>query len=241
MRAPAIRGVIRRRILVNFRVDPGTMQAQLPSRFRPKLHADHAIAGICLIRLEQLRPRAVPSFLGIASENAAHRVAVEWQGDDGRWREGVFIPRRDTGSFINHLAGGRLLPGEHQRARFRVRDEREEIDLTMTSRDGEVSVRVRGRFGGTLPASSCFSSLADASAFFEAGSLGYSVTREPGRLDGIELRTAGWRVEALDVDEVHSSYFSDSKAFPEGSVEFDCALAMRDLPHEWHAAEELYV
>jgi hypothetical protein len=76
MRLPVLQGVIRRRILVNFRVDPGVMQAQLPSRFRPKLHRGHAIAGICLIRLESVRPRFVPRLLGFSSENAAHRVAV---------------------------------------------------------------------------------------------------------------------------------------------------------------------
>ena len=29
--------------------------------------------------------------------------------------------------------------------------------------------------------------------------------------------------------------------FPTGSVEFDCALVMRNLGHEWHSAEDLYV
>jgi len=46
MRLPVIQGVIRRRILVNFRVDPGLMQAQLPPRFRPKLHQGHSIANL---------------------------------------------------------------------------------------------------------------------------------------------------------------------------------------------------
>jgi len=237
---PVIQGVIRRRILVNYRVDPGVMQLQLPSRFRPKLHAGYAIAGICLIRLERIRPRFVPGALGVSSENAAHRMAVCWQ-DAGADREGVFIPRRDTGSTLNHLAGGRLFPGEHNHARFTVCEDRGAIDLAMTSDDGAVSVRVRGTPCGRLPASSCFASLPAASAFFEPGSVGYSMTREPGRLDGIELRTQGWSVEALQVDDVHSSYFGDTARFPRGSVEFDCALIMRNLAHEWHGAEDLYV
>jgi hypothetical protein len=239
-RLPVIQGVIRRRILVNFRVDPGVMQRRLPSRFRPKLHAGYAIAGICLIRLESVRPRFVPSVLGLSSENAAHRIAVRWQ-DAGAGREGVFIPRRDTGSLLNHLAGGRLFPGEHHHARFTVREAGDAIDLAMMSDDGAVSLRVRGAAGGRLPVSSCFASLEAASAFFEPGAVGYSVTREPGRLDGLELRTHGWSVEALRVDDVHSSYFADTARFPRGSVEFDCALIMRNLGHEWHGAEDLYV
>jgi uncharacterized protein DUF2071 len=240
MGLPVIQGVIRRRILVNFRVDPRVMQVQLPPRFRPKLHEGNAIAGICLIRLEAVRPRLVPEFLGLSSENAAHRIAVRWQAE-GAEKEGVFIPRRDTGSVMNQLAGGRLFPGEHHRARFTVREGSDSIDLSMQSNDREVSVRVRGSLGGQLPSSSCFSSLAEASGFFEPGSLGYSVTSEAGRLDGIELRTHSWRVEPLQVEEVHSSYFSDEARFPKGSVEFDCALLMRNVGHEWHGAEDLYV
>jgi hypothetical protein len=142
---------------------------------------------------------------------------------------------------MNHLAGGRLFPGEHHRAHFTVREGSDNIDLTMQSDDHKVSVKVCGKLGGRLPSSSCFSSLAEASAFFEPGAVGYSVTSDAGRLDGIELRTYGWRVEPLQVEEVYSSYFSDEARFPNGSVVFDCALVMRNLGHEWHSAEDLYV
>lgn len=78
------------------------------------------------------------------------------------------------------------------------------------------------------------------SGFFERGSLGYSSTRDASRLDGMELRTQEWRVEPLDVEEVHSSYFNDPARFPPGSVELDCALVMRNIAHEWHGADDLY-
>ena len=61
------------------------------------------------------------------------------------------------------------------------------------------------------------------------------------RLDGIELRTRGWSLEPLQIEEVESSWFSDTARFPRGSVEFDCALLMRNVGHEWHGAEDLYV
>ena len=241
MRLPVIQGVIRRRILVNYRIAPDVLQAQLPTRFRPKLHEGHGIAGICLIRLDGIRPRHVPALLGLSSENAAHRVAVVWEGDDGRPREGVFVPRRDTGSLLNHWTGGRLFPGEHNRARFRVQESASGLDLSMEADDATVAVRVRGSFGGHLQAGSCFASLKEASGFFERGSVGYSVTSTSGRLDGMELRTARWQIEPLRVEEVYSSYFADQSRFPPGSVTFDCALAMRNLAIEWHKADDLYV
>jgi hypothetical protein len=196
--------------------------------------------GICLIRLEQIRPAGLPRMLGLSSENAAHRIAVEWTDPAGIQREGVYIPRRDTGSFLNRVAGGRVFPGEHHPARFSVLDIGGHIELSMRSLDETMSVRVVGDEADEWPGSSCFGSLAEASAFFEGGSLGYSSTRDGDRLDGLLLRTLDWRIRALSVSEVQSSFFADRERFPEGSTEFDHALVMRDIRHEWHKAEDLY-
>ena len=57
----------------------------------------------------------------------------------------------------------------------------------------------------------------------------------------MRLQTAEWRVEPLDVERVHSSYFADEANFPNGSAEFDHALIMRNISHEWHAASDLYI
>src|SRR5213082_1452333 len=144
MRLPVIQGLIRRRLLINFRVDPQVMKRHLPSRFRPKLQDGYAVAGICLIRLEHIRPKMLPEAVGISSENAAHRVAVLWDDEQGVTHEGVFIPRRDTNSPVNYLLGGRLFPGEHHRAEFDVLNTDSELALSMRSLDGTVAVKVEG-------------------------------------------------------------------------------------------------
>jgi len=240
MKLPVIQGVIRRRILANFRVDPEVMQQQLPARFRPKLQRGYAVAGICLIRLEHIRPRFVPESIGLNSENAAHRVAVLWD-EGGVRREGVFISRRDTNSQLNHLLGGRIFPGEHHQSSFSVAESESDISISLESTDSTVAVQIEGTTAKTLPPDSIFSSLAEASAFFEAGSIGYSVTHDPNRLDGLNLKTEEWQVEPLEVRKVKSSYFSDETKFPPGSVEFDHALLMKNVAHEWHSAEDLYI
>ena len=123
---------------------------------------------------------------------------------------------------------------------FFVADMDGHVELSMESLDGSVSVKVIGDEVDTLPASCCFSSLAEASAFFEGGSLGYSVTRDSTRLDGLLLRTLDWRVRALSLSYVHSSFFSDRLRFGPDSIQFDHALIMRDLVHEWHQADDMY-
>ncbi|MDQ3930408.1 MAG: DUF2071 domain-containing protein [Chloroflexota bacterium] len=241
MKLPTINGTIRRRVLVNFRADPEVVQRLLPAPFRPKLHEGHAVVGICLIRLEHLRPRLVPELVGLSSENAALRIAVQWEDERGASREGVFIPRRDTNSPVNLLLGGRLFPGEHHRARFDVREDEGTVTVSMRSLDGDVEVSVSGRLAEELPGSSIFASVDDASHFFEAGYLGYSLTSAGDRLDALELHTQQWHVEPLNVSSVYSSFFSDECLFPPGSVRFDHALLMRDIAHEWHTASSMYV
>jgi len=240
MRLPVINGLIRRRLLVNFRVEEDTIRRVLPAPFRPKLHRGQAIAGICFIRLEQIRPMSLPSIFGISSENAAHRIAVLWDEPSGETREGVFIPRRDTSSWLNHFAGGRVFPGEHHLADFDIVDEGSRISMSIQARDGQMSVKLNARDCDSLPISSSFTSLSESSAYFEGGSVGYSVTRHCCRFDGIRLQTDGWRVRPLEVEHIESSYFSDETLFPAGSITFDHALIMRDLPHQWHEEPEMF-
>jgi hypothetical protein len=238
MRIPVVRGVIDRRILANFRVDPEVLARVLPAPFRPKLANGAGMAGVCLIRLKHLRPRFLPSFVGISSENAAHRIAVEWE-QGGQKREGVFIPRRDTSSRLNTLAGGRLFPGVHHHARFQVHEHDGRYRIALDSDDRGTHLLVEGQVASELPGGSVFGSLREASDFFERGSLGYSVTARPGQFDGLELRSFNWQVQPLAVAKVESSFFEDRSLFPSGSVAFDSALLMRGIEHEWHGREPI--
>lgn len=238
MRIPVMRGVIDRRILVNYRVDPQTLAPLLPAPFRPKLLRGFGMVGICLIRLRNVRPSFLPAWMGIGSENAAHRSAIVWD-EDGVEREGVYVRRRDTNSRLNSLAGGRLFPGVHHHARFDIVEHDGQFSVVMRSDDGDTRMSVAGRIAPSLPGTSLFSSLEEASAFFQAGSLGYSATADPGTFQGLELRCQGWHVEPLAVSEVRSSFFDDRALFPEGSITFDSALLMRGIDHEWHGKADL--
>lgn len=239
MRIPTIQGIIKRRILVNYRADASIVQKILPSRFRPKLHNGNAVAGICLIRLEHIRPRFAPEFVGISSENAAHRIAVLWEDERCKTCEGVFVPRRDTDSFINTALGGKLFPGEHNKAVFEVEENGNRINFAMKSEDDKVSIKLSGEIAESLPTDSIFSSLPGASNFFEPGSLGYSVTKNPKLLDGLTLQIKDWKVSAFHVHSVYSSFYTDEAIFPKGSIEFDHALLMRNIAHEWHNVSSL--
>ncbi|MGH8100480.1 MAG: DUF2071 domain-containing protein [Chthoniobacterales bacterium] len=230
---PTMCGVIARRILINFRADPDALRRILPRPFEPKLVRDVGMAGICLIRLAHLRPNWVPAALGLTTENAAHRIAVEWE-DNGRRCEGVYIPRRDTSSTLVAMVGGKLFPGVHHRAEFLVHEDKDTVRVAMESRDGETRIAVAGSVAFQLPSTSIFRDLSEASEFFKRGSLGYSATPVAGCFHGLELRSFNWHVEPLAVETAESSFFQDEQLFPLGTIEPDSALLMRGVDHEWH-------
>lgn len=234
MKTPVMAGVVVRRLLVNYRTDPEVTARLLPTPLRPHLVNGHAVAGICLIRLGGLRPRPLPARIGIRTENAAHRIAVEWDTPTGV-ATGVYIPRRDTGSRATALAGGRLFPGEHHRARWDVVEGDQELRVAFRSIDNTGAVRVHVRVSATWPGSALFADLAEASEFFRQGSAGYSETTNGSRLDGLELRSSSWTIEPVEVADLHSTFFEDRTLFPAGTAELDGALLMRDLPVTWHS------
>jgi hypothetical protein len=235
-----IHGIIDRRVLLNYHIDSAALQRVLPPPFQPKLYGSHGVGGVCMIRFKQLRPRFMPAWLGLGSENAAHRIAVQWK-QDGELREGVFIPRRDTNSWFNKTLGGRVFPGIFQRSRFEARESDSAVSLRIVRVDGGTEIAFAGHVAGQLQATSIFPSLEAAAGFFSLGATGYSATHAEGHYHGMELHSLNWAVSPLAIDEAKSCFFDDPQRFPPGSAELDCALLMRGIEHEWHSRPDLYL
>ena len=234
MKIPTITGIIDRRVLVNYAVDPDIAKTIVPAPFKPKIINGNAIAGICLIRLKNVRPKGLPAFMGFGSENGAHRIAVEWMVGD-KLEEGVYIPRRDTSYRVNTLLGGRVFPGKHFKAKFEVNENAGKYHIAFKSSDDTI-ISVDAQLTDKFNPNSIFRDLATASAFFQAGSTGYSPN---GSIyEGLYLNTQTWQVKPLEVSQVISSYFEDEKIFPKGSVRFDNALLMTNTRHEWWSVHD---
>lgn len=237
MNIPTIIGTIDRRILINYQVDKDVLSEYLPSPFRPKLVNDKGVVGICLIRLKNIRPKGLPKIVGISSENGAHRIAVEWT-ENGTLKEGVYIPRRDTSSKLNSLAGGRIFPGLHHLADFSINELEGNYSVEFKS-DDETFLSIKAKETNEWNADSIFDSLDSASNFFEKGAVGYSPDKIEETFEGLELKTYEWKVNPLTVSEVRSSFFEDETVFPRGTVRFDNALLMKSIDHEWKSLKKI--
>ncbi len=239
MRVPVIEGEVERRLLINYRADADVVRSLLPAPFRPQLVDGSAVVGICLVRLGHLRPKGFPALVGLTSENAAHRIAVQWTEREVV-RSGVYIRERHSAAALNVAIGDRLFPGVHKRARFAVSESENEIAVAFVAKDGACSVDASVTVCDEL-ASGLFASMEAASAFFQQGSSGFSPRRHGRTLDGLELRTKAWAIEPAVIRSVKSSVYDDAAQFPAGSISLDSALVMRRVPVEWHGVEDIAV
>jgi len=230
---PVIKGLIARRMLLNFRADADVVRRLLPAPLEIDQRRGHAIVGVCLIRLENLRPRGIPGPLGLSSENMAHRVAIRYPAHDGM-RPGVFIWRRETDQRMVELLGGRLFPGVHHYAGFQVREDENSLAMQVTSHDGRADVSFSGRVSTKWRGTISFETLDEVSEFFREGDCGFSCSLRGDELEGLQMKTLQWTMVPMVVESQHCAFYSDSSRFPAGSIEFDSGLLMRGLPHEWH-------
>ena len=142
---------------------------------------------------------------------------------------GVYVLRRDTAQRLPALVGGRLFPGVQGRADFHIEEQDDELHVGYRAADGlavEVDVGPPGEWSSRL-----FADAGDASRFFEGGACGFSADRR-GCLEGIEMVTDQWSAAPVSAT-ARSTFFEDATWFSPGSVRFDSALIMRDLPVTW--------
>ncbi|MBV9086619.1 MAG: DUF2071 domain-containing protein [Acidobacteriaceae bacterium] len=235
---PVLEGIIARRVLVNYRADPAIVQKLLPPPLEVEQRNGRAIVGICLIRLESLRPRGIPRAMGTSSENMAHRVAIRYPTRTGL-QPGVFIWRRDTDQCLMELLGGRAFPGVHVRADFHIEQDDQRLRMRVITKDAGADVALQVGYSKDWKSTASFPTFAEASAFFEKGDCGFSCSLHGNKLEGMQLRTLQWSIQPLAVEFVKSAFYSNEARFPSGSIDFDCGLIMRGVPHQWHELSEV--
>jgi len=227
----SLKARLKRRIFVNYRIPPDALAGHLPRGVEPYTIAGQALVGVCLIRLEEVRPAGTPRLLGLSSENAAHRVAIRnLVNPDGPPE--VLILSQHTDSFLNTQTGGILFPGAMRPARFEIRLSPTTFKIGFEGLDG-CRVQVIARRGGQLPSDSLFSNMEEASEFFGRGCDGWSFCGPEETMEGSRFACHHWDFHPLTVDLCKSSMIN---LLGKGKVRptFDSAFLMEDMDHEWH-------
>jgi hypothetical protein len=199
----AVRGTIRRRLLVNAVVDPDEAARRLPQGVRPHVTAGGTVVGCCLLEIESLRPAGLPAFVGQRLRAAAHRISVEWDDGAGETVTGVYVPVRHTDSRPALALGGRWFPGVHERAHIEVLAS--EFDLWWRV-DPFEAVGLGIRVAVSVSPDAVASAMCDQVG---ATCLGASIGVSPGRrglLEAARMEPAHRDAQAVTIESLESGF-----------------------------------
>lgn len=222
--SPAVRGIVERRLLVNYRVDLGRLDAILSKPFRGREVGESGmgIGSICLTRVENARPRFAPGFLGIPVETATHRVYARVEGGGEHC---VYVPRRDVSSGFHAFVMGSLLPMEFDRGEFRTEERGIERLIQVDGGNEVVGVLFQETERDEVKEDSVFYSLESASVFLCEGGVEYGMSGDV--YSGIETCLQENDLKPVEVKDEQSSYFGKMGG------EFDSAFRMEEVEHVW--------
>jgi hypothetical protein len=116
-----------------------------------------------------------------------------------------------------------------------VKEEKGSYHIDFTSSDN-TSISIDAKETNHFNSNSIFKSLGNVSDFFEKGAVGYSPNGN--KYEGLKLQAYKWEVRPLEVQNVHSSFYENENIFPKGSVQFDNALLMTRVEHEWKSMKD---
>lgn len=200
----AVRGAIRRRLLVNALVDPDEAARRLPNGVRAHDAGEGTVVGCCLLELEDVRPAGAPGVVGRRLRAVAHRISAEWEDPSGVTEVGVFVPIRHADSRLAAALGGRWFPGVHERA---------QVDISTTDdglrwvcepvEPGGLRVRVEVSHAGGRSGESAMCD--DVGATCLGADVGVSPDRR-GRLEMARMEPSHRDARAVTVEQFESDF-----------------------------------
>lgn len=222
------RGRIHSRLLLNAIADPAEVSLRLPDGVRPHVtDGGGTVVGCCLLEIDDLRPRGLPSFVGVRIRAVAHRISAEWDTPDGETDVGVFVPMRHSDSRLASLVGGRWFPGVHQHVPIEVTRTPAHLDwrVGVSPFDNGFGLRVRVDVQTPTidPTPVVCSTCVDPT-------LGLSPDHR-GRLEAAHMAPDGREVRAVRVEELESTFFDSFETAKPAA-----AYLMEDLGVRWSAA-----
>jgi uncharacterized protein YqjF (DUF2071 family) len=225
-----MQGMVRRRFLINYPVEPSLLAPFVPPGGELSLHQGKAWLSDCFVHITGMRPTGVPQALGVSFHYLIHRTRARLPFPDGKKREAVLVldPTIDSRLLATFGAAATGVPFKRRPIEFVTDGSAWRLGV----RDGKdliFEAMIRGSsFGTDMPTNSPFSSLSQADEFLLGVSYGGSWNPEAGTLHVLAETHEPWRAQVGTCD-------TRRNAFLEGlgieSPRADHVITMVDCPH----------
>jgi len=216
---------MRERFIVNMRVPPDSLEAQLPGSLEPQVVNGWGIVSFCLLDLRRLTIAPLPAVAGPRSMSCAIRAAVL----DAAGTPSVFVPARQTSSKLGAWFTRRGFSAPHELV---------DIDVAL-HQDGGTELAVRDHGITAIDAwlrprtslkSEAFGSIDDFAVFLAMGERSYGRSRHDGKLTVLDLHKSDAGYEPQSVERIGGAFVDQWQS---AGGELDSAFRTTNARYEW--------
>lgn len=221
-----MKGRIERCWLFAFRTAEAEARAILPVPLEPVTRQGQAFWNVVVCRVESMRPRGVPGFLGMGYWHVAYRLHVRYRGE-----EGLYFVRSDCDSGLMAWMGNVMTDFRFHKARVEVEEEGERVRIGIDAPGARAEATLR-RGAARRPEDSAFGSLDEAAAFLKYKPRGFSVG-EDGEVSVVRIvrDESAWRARSVEVVSQEWAFFSGMRVTPEICTEVE------PIEYRWNRGE----
>ena len=216
---------MRERFIVNMRVPPDALEAELPGSLEPQEVNGWGIVSFCLLDLRRLTIAPLPPVVGPHSMSCAIRSAVL----DEAGAPSVFVPARQTSSKLGAWFTRRGFSAPHELVDIDVASHQDGGTELRVTDQGVTSIDAWLRPRTTLQ-SEAFGSIDDFAKFLAMGERSYGRSRHDGKLTVLDLHKSDAGYEPLSVERISGSFVDHWNA---AGGEIDSAFRTTDARYEW--------
>lgn len=227
-----MKGAIERCWLFAFRTSAAEAAARLPSPLEPVTFGGCAFWNVVVCRVEAMRPRFAPRFLGMSYWHVAYRLYARFRPAAGEPIEGLYFVRSDCDRPLMAAMGNLMTDFNFHTAAVTVEERGSHVRIQVDSPDAPATADVdRGRTV-ELASGSPFGSVEQAAAFLKYKPAGLSAGPE-GRVNVVRIvrDEAAWVGRPVSMTGGRWSFFDGFPAEPELCTEVE------PIAYRWNAGE----
>lgn len=176
------------RYLFNFRVAPEVLTDRIPiSWLKPRIVNGFSVVSFCILKLEHVTLKPLPSLLGLRTTSCAYRCSVT-DISGRRPQPSVYIPNRSTDLALVSRLSPTVFSGSMPLIQTSITHASNSIEIRANSLDGKsiFSAKVKPRFPDKL-SSKLFDSFGDLVDFIKEGVSSYTPSTQENCYSRVDL------------------------------------------------------
>jgi len=224
-------GTIERCWLFVYQTPADEARALVPGALELVTQGGCAFWNIVVCRLQAMRPRGFPPFLGASYWHVAYRFYVRFHPASGPPIEGLYFLRSDCDSSLMTVMGNALTDYHFHAAGVHVVDDGAQLRLAIRSPEAAARAILDRTQPPVLLEHSIFPSLAEASAFLKYKPFGISLDAAGNaNVVAIERDEAAWTSRLIHVASAEWQFFEGKTVLPEICYEVE------PIAYQWNRA-----